>query len=62
MSSRPVAHRIEDFVRGLGTARRKKCCRPPSRCKPASDYSLNATPLNAETPAALDVATWVNPP
>jgi hypothetical protein len=27
-----------------------------------SCYSLNATPLNAATPGALDVATWVKSP
>ncbi len=32
------------------------------QCNAAPCYSLNATPLNAATPAALDVATWVKSP
>jgi hypothetical protein len=32
------------------------------QCNAALCYSLNATPLNAATPGALDVATWVKSP
>jgi hypothetical protein len=32
------------------------------QCNAAPCYSLNATPLNAATPGALDVATWVKSP
>jgi hypothetical protein len=40
-----------------GTARRKKTFPSDGRCNAAPRYSLNATPLNAATPGALDVAT-----
>jgi hypothetical protein len=50
------------FALNRGTARRKKHCHPTGQCNAVPCYSLNATPLNARTPGALDVATWVKSP